>query len=93
MNASAKCLLLCLCLMIQSCGVLPPKPTLEPKPPKIDCAERRETDPPPPPALGTDYRDWVASYVQALAWGSQAQDFRADTADCLDRHRKAGDIR
>jgi hypothetical protein len=41
----------------------------------------------------TDWREWAAAYVQALAWGTQAQDFRADTADCLDRHRAAGDIR
>jgi hypothetical protein len=93
MNASVKCLLLCLCLMIQSCGQLPTKPSLERKPPQIACAERRPIDSPPAAPASTDWREWAAAFAAALGWGTQSEDYRADTADCLDQHRKAGDIR
>lgn len=95
MNASVKrlFLLLLLLLTIPSCGQVQTKPSLEPKPPLIDCKERRRVDPPPPPPLGTDYRLWTDAYVKALGWGTQQVDYRADTADCLDKHRAKGDIR
>ena len=93
MNVFAKILLLSLCLMIPSCAELSPKPSTVPKPPKIECAERRPTDAVPAAPTSTDWRDWASAFVQALGWGAQSEDYRADSADSLDKHRKAGDIR
>jgi len=86
-------LLLFLPLMILSCATPSPKHVSAPKPPKIDCAERRATDPVPAPPAGTDWRLWAAAWAEALGWGEGHVNARAATADCLDAHRKAGDIR
>lgn len=93
MNAFAKCLLLCLCLMILSCGHLSTKRSVAPKPPQIVCSERRPADPVPSAPVSTDWREWAAAFAAAMGWGTQQTEYRADTADCLDRYRAAGDIR
>lgn len=93
MNAFAKILWLALCLMTLSCAGRPPRPLPEQDPPMIACGERKPADPPPPAPSGTDWRVWAKAFVKALAWGTQHADLRADTADCLDRARAAGDIR
>lgn len=93
MSVSARCLLLFLSLTILSCGTLSPAPAPAPKPPHVDCNERRPTDPVPDAPASTDWRDWAAAFIAALGWGTQSETFRADSADCLDRHRAAGDIR
>lgn len=69
------------------------KPSLVPKPPLIDCKERRPADAVPVEPASTDWRLWADAFVKALGWGTQQADYRADTADCMDKHRKAGDIR
>lgn len=90
-------LLLCLLpiLLLTACGQKFAKPSIEPKPPKQDCAERRVLEPVPTdaPFGSTDWREWAAYSVRLLGWGTQHVDARADSADCGDTHRKAGDIR
>lgn len=94
MNALRLCLLFVCLSMILSCASAPSKPSVEPKPPRIDCSERRKTDPAPkPPATSTDWRVWASAFTSAMGWGQTGYDIAADTADCLDKYRKKGDIR
>lgn len=84
--------LLILSLML-ACSPKSTKPNVTPKPPLIDCKDRRPTDPLPSAPVVTDYRVW-ADYSQALLnYIGGLANRAADTADCYDKHRKAGDIR
>ena len=93
MNALKPLLLFACLLMTSSCGSVSTKPSSEPKAPLIDCKERRAHDAWPAAPGGTDWRLWAAWGAALLGVGQQGDDYRADTAECLDAHRKAGDIR
>ena len=93
MNALSKSLLVSCLLMIASCGLRPVKPEIAPLPPKIACGERKPTDPLPAVPVTTDWRLWAAALTEAFGIVEQSEGYRAETADCLDKHRKEGSIR
>ena len=51
------------------------------------CSERAIALRPLPPPTDTDYRKWASAYIGALYAYADSQTKRAETADCLDRHR------
>lgn len=93
MSASSKFLLLSCLLTISSCGLRSVKPEIAPLPPKVECGERKPTDPLPAVPDSTDWRLWAAALAQAFGIVEQSEGYRAETANCLDRHRKEGSIR
>lgn len=46
-----------------------------------------------PEPVSTDWRAWAGYAAKVLGLVEQSESYRADTADCLDAHRNAGDIR
>jgi hypothetical protein len=47
----------------------------------------------PAQPASTSWLEWASYAVRVLGLVEQGEGYRADTADCLDAHRKAGDIR
>lgn len=92
MSASARTLLaLLLALTLSSCGSWPRRAP-EPKPPLIDCGERRPRS--AIPALPTGgVSAWQRYTLRLLGLLEERDTLSAETADCLDRHREVGDIR
>ena len=67
---------------------------LERKPSRLACKERVPAEPAvAPPVWSTDYRLWGAWGL--AGWAAYAAEVtkRDITADCMDEHRAAGDIR
>jgi hypothetical protein len=64
-----------------------------PKPPQIDCQDRRQRSPIPPlPASGASVA-WQLYALKLLGLLEERDTLSAASADCYDAHRKKGDIR
>lgn len=65
----------------------------ERRPPRVDCQDRKPADPVPPlPKTGAS-QAWQRYALVLIDLVAQRDELRADSADCYDRARKAGDIR
>lgn len=80
-------LTLTLLLLMTSCALLG-KRTTEPYVPPAGCSERAIAQRPPAPPTGRDWVRWAAAYVGAVGAFEDSENKRAETADCLDQHRR-----